>query len=351
MVALHTTFPASGQAPERRAEVRPRRVAVVLNANARRVDSETVRWVRSVVPERDLFLSHRLDECPRIARDIVHSGFDAVLWGGGDGTFANGVAEVVAAARAQGRRLPEMGVLRLGTGNAIADAIGASRATPDGLADDLIRARGASSARKLPMLDIEGRPGLFCGFGLDAQILDDYGATVRALERLHLADAVKSAGLRYFLAVAGRSVPRFLTAQRAEVVVINRGAPALRVDVDGNAVGAPIANGRVLWRGVATLASAATIPFYGLGMRVFPHADRMPGRFQLRVADPGAVEILTRLPAIWKGRVSSPRIHDFLVDEIEIVLARPTAFQANGDLVGERERVRLKLWRRPIPIV
>src|SRR5262249_10157728 len=158
-------------------------------------------------------------------------GFDAVLWGGGDGTFANGVAEVVAAARAQGRRLPEMGVLRLGTGNAIADAIGASKASPEGLADDLGRAPGAPSAPKLPVPAIEGRPGLFCGFGLDAQILDDYGATVRTLERLHLADAVKNAGVRYFLAVAGRSLPRFLTAQRAEVVAINRGAPAIKVDV------------------------------------------------------------------------------------------------------------------------
>src|SRR5262249_24984427 len=142
-----------------------------------------------------------------------------------------------------------------------------------------------------------------------------------------------------------------LTAQRAEIVVINRGAPAIHVDVDGNAVGAPIASGRVLWRGVASLASAGTIPVYGLGLRLFPHAHRMPGRFPVPVADPGPAEILTKLPAIWKGRVSSPRIHDYLVDEVEMVLARPTAFQANGDLVGERERVRLKLWPRPIAIV
>src|SRR5262245_23708976 len=141
MVALHANFPAPSR--ERRVEARPRRVAVVLNANARRVDAETQRWVRSVVPERDLFLSRRIEECPGIAREIVHAGFDAVLWGGGDGTFANGVAEVVAATRALGRRLPEMGVLRLGTGNAIADAIGAGKATPEGLADDLVRARGA----------------------------------------------------------------------------------------------------------------------------------------------------------------------------------------------------------------
>jgi diacylglycerol kinase family enzyme len=351
MVALQSNFPMPHAVPAVRAVPRPRRVAVVLNANARRVDDETIRWVRSVVPDRDLFLSRRLEEAPGIANDILVAGFDAVLWGGGDGTFANGVACVAAAARAQGRRLPEMGVLRLGTGNAIADAIGANPATPEGLADDLRRARGLRTPRQLPMLDVEGRPGLFCGFGLDAQILDDFGATVRDLERLRLAEAVKSAGARYFLAVAGRSIPRFLSTARPEVVAINRGAPAIKVDVDGKQIGAPLPAGRVLWRGSATLASAGTIPFYGLGLRVFPHADRMPGRFQLRLADAGAAHILTRLPAIWKGRISSPHVHDFLVDEVELVLARPTPFQANGDLLGLRERVGLKLWNRPIPIV
>jgi diacylglycerol kinase family enzyme len=356
MVALHSSFPLSSsvdRSPRRhaRSEPRARRVAVVLNANARLVGADTLRWVRGVVPERDLFLSRALEQSPAIARHVLTSGYDAVLWGGGDGTFANGVAEMVAASRATGLRLPEMGVVRLGTGNAIADAIGASPASPAGLTEELGRARASRSPRELSMLEVEGRPALFCGFGLDAQILDDFGATVRTLDRLGLADRVTSAGVRYFLAVAGRSVPRFLVSDRAEVVAINRGAPALKVDVDGNPVGAPIAAGRVLWRGVATLASASTIPFYGLGMRMFPHADRSPGRFQLRLADAGAVHILSQLPKVWTGRISSPRVHDFLVDEVELVLARPSPFQANGDLLGERGGATLRLWPRPIPIV
>lgn len=349
MVALQSSFPS--QEPVTRIVPRPRRVAVVLNANARRVDAETMRWVRAVVPERDLFLSRSVEESPAIARHIVTSGFDAVLWGGGDGTFANGVAAMVDATRGTGRRLPEMGVLRLGTGNAIADAIGAGTATPKGLIDDLVRARGLRSPRHIAMLDIEGRPSLFCGFGLDAQILDDFGATVRTLERLGVADKLKSAGARYFLAVAGRSLPRFIGSQRPEVVAINRGAPAIKVDVDGNPIGAPIPAGRVLWRGIATLASAGTIPFYGLGLRVFPHADRMPGRFQLRLADASAAHILANLPKIWKGRISSSHVHDFLVDEVELVLSRPAPFQANGDLLGTREGATVRLWPRPIAIV
>src|SRR6185295_449289 len=159
--------------------------------------------------------------------------------------------------------------------------------------------------------------------GLDAQILDDYGATVRTLKRAHLAETVKSAGMRYFMAVAGRSIPRFVAASRPEVVAINRGAPAVRVDIDGRPIGTPIPAGRVLWRGVATLASAGTIPFYGLGLRVFPHADRVPGRFQLRLSDLGAASILAHLPKLWKGTYGCDRIADFMVDEVELVLSRP----------------------------
>jgi diacylglycerol kinase family enzyme len=352
MVALHSTFPvADRQNRLAQRAPRPRRVAVVLNANARRVDTQTLRWVRGLVSERDLFVSASLADSPRIAGTLVAEGYDAVLWGGGDGTFANGVAEVVAVAERTGRPLPEMGCLRLGTGNAIADTIGAARATPDGVAGDLNRARGGKSQRRLPMLDVEGRPGLFCGFGLDAQILDDFGRTVKTLGKLGIAAHLRSAGARYFLSVSSRSIPRFLTAQRPEVVAINRGAPAIKVDVDGNPVGAPIPAGRVLWRGIATLASAGTIPYYGLGLKVFPHADRQPGRFQLRVSDANAAQILANLPAIWKGRFDSPRVHDFLVDEVELVLSRPAPFQANGDLLGDREGTTLKLWPHEIPVV
>jgi diacylglycerol kinase family enzyme len=355
MVALHTSFLRSVPVEKRvRRSDQRRRVAVVLNAHARRVDGQTIRWISGVVPPQDLFVSTTVEEGAAIAERIVEAGYDAVLWGGGDGTFAHGIASVMSAAARSGLDpldLPDMGVLRLGTGNAIADALGAGTATPDGLSSDLARARGAASRRTLPLLDVGGRPAMFCGFGLDAQILDDFSATVGALKKAGIAEAVKSAGVRYFLSVTSRSIPRFLTTSRPEVVAINRGAPAIKVDVDGRPVGNPIPAGRVLWRGVASLASAGTIPFYGLGLRVFPHVDRLPGRFQLRLSDAGAGEILTHLPQIWNGRFASKRLHDFLVDEVELVLARPAPFQANGDLLGDRERITLRYWKHAIPVV
>src|SRR5437762_3491737 len=145
MVALHSTSLASSPLRLRRLGHQPRRVAVVLNVNARRVDAETQRWIQSVVPRQDLFLSRSLED----------------------------------------------------------------------------------GKRGLPRISIEGRPSMFCGFGLDAQILDDFGATVGALRRAGIADHVKSAGVRYFLSVTSRSLPRFLFSSRPEVVAINRGAPAI----------------------------------------------------------------------------------------------------------------------------
>jgi diacylglycerol kinase family enzyme len=327
-------------------------VAVVLNANARRVDTETLRWVQTVVPPEDLFLSRSIADGAGIADELIVRRYDVVLWGGGDGTFVAGVQALYQAAAVRGSaRIPQVGVLRLGTGNAMAEALGAGPSTADGLAEDLRRARSQVPRREVRMLEVEGKPTVFCGFGIDAQILDDFGATVGMLRRAKLDQTVKSAGLRYFLSVASRSLPRFMLSQRAEIVAVNRGSDAVRVDAQGNMIGKPIPAGRVLWRGQATMASAASIPYYGLSMRMFPHADGTVGRFQLRMSDMGTAEALANLQKIWKGECDSPRLFDFLVDRIELIVSRPAPFQSGGDLIGSRQAVTIGMWDRPVAVV
>jgi diacylglycerol kinase family enzyme len=337
MVALPQALLRHSPAPLPR--LQPRRVAVVLNRNARKVDDEALAWVRSVVPHEDLFVSVQLDDLGPICEMLIARCYDAVLWGGGDGTFVHGVNALLAAADARGRAMPDVGVMRLGTGNAVAETLGAAEATPDGLGLDL------------SLLTVDGRDTVFCGFGLDAQILDDFGKTVGMLKRVGLAQAVQSANARYFLAVTGRSIPRFVFSPRTEIVAINRGAPALRIDVDGHQVGEPIAAGRVLWRGLASLASAASIPYYGLGLKMFPHAQKRADRFQLRLSDVGTAEALTRLPEVWRGHYQGKHIHDFLVDKVELLSAKPAPFQSGGDLVGERSAVTIGISPRRVSVV
>src|SRR5205823_13616188 len=101
-----------------------RRVAVVLNARARHVTRDIIEQARELVPPTDLFISGDLAAARDIARTVVETGYDVVLAGGGDGTFTRCVTDVHATAAQLGLPAPAVGVLRLGTGNAVADAIG-----------------------------------------------------------------------------------------------------------------------------------------------------------------------------------------------------------------------------------
>jgi diacylglycerol kinase family enzyme len=322
---------------------RLRRVAVVVNGRARAVGADTLRWMHAQVPPEDMFTTQAVTDLPAVCEMLLARRYDAVMFAGGDGTFVRGIGALIAAARARHASLPEVGVLRLGTGNAVAETFGAAACTPDGLALDVSRARQHSRRQELSLLDVEGQPTVFCGFGLDAMIQDDYEQLLRTLRATGVGDRLGNAGLRYFMSVTGKTIPRFLLADRPEIVAINRGAPARRLDSRGRPMGAPIPTGRVLWRGKATVMGASTVPYYGLSLRMFAHAQRRPDRFQLRLTDIGTVDVLANLRKIWKGSLDHPAVHDFLCDRVELVLAKPAPFQSGGDLVGERGQVEVAL--------
>jgi diacylglycerol kinase family enzyme len=320
-----------------------RRVAVVLNNNALKVDQRVVRALASVTPAEDLYLSHSLEQGREIARTVVRSGYDTVLFGGGDGTLVRGVEHLADAAREQSARVPAVGVLRLGTGNAFADAIGAGPFTWDGLVADVLRARNASAPREMPMLESMGRVTPFCGFGLDAQVLEDHHDVCDALDKSPLRDMVQNSNVRYAASVALRSIPRFLTQKRARVRVVNLGAPAILIGEGDVARGVPVRAGDTIWEGACSLASCSTIPFFGLGLKMFPFAEMRRDRFQLRVGDAGALEVLSQLPALFRGDFRSKRVSDFLCDHIAIEMSQPAPYEIGGELVGRFERVEVKL--------
>ncbi len=326
------------------------RLAVVLNGRARGVSPGLVRRLRRMVPGGDLYVSRSLDESRAIAAAIVERRYPAVLFGGGDGTFVQCLADLRDEAHANRAPLPSVGVLKLGTGNALACALGASPPTEAGLRRDLVRAQLGAGTSELNLLEVEGRPTPFAGAGLDAQILDDFGATTRALDTLGLGRAL-GAGARYALAVALRSTPRYLVREVPEVVAVNLGSTAIRVGAGGRAI-AEVPRGGVLYRGRCSLAAGATIPYYGLGMKMFPYAQARRDRFQLRCASASTAEILGNLPAIWRGAYASDSVADFLVDEVELIFERPSPVQIGGDLQpGARERLVLSLSKRPITVL
>jgi diacylglycerol kinase family enzyme len=323
------------------AQVRPdyaRRVAVMLNRNAAKVSTGLVADVARVVPKDDLFVTRTLEDARGAARTILRRRYGTLLLGGGDGTVTRGITDLVELARAEGVPLPRFGVLPCGTGNSMAEALDARDTF-----DVIERAARMGVTRPIEMLSVEGRLAPFAGCGLDAQILDDYSRTSDALAKVGLGLIPSGLG-RYSIAVATRSIPRYVGTQisrsgLAEVTAVNAGSPAYRIGDDGRPTGNPIAAGDVLWSGRCALASAATIPYYGFGLKMFPFAGKIPHRFQLRMSDAGTASILANLPGLFAGTWRSPRIHDFFCDKVTIYLEREGAFQVGGDLLGPRKSV------------
>lgn len=327
--------PVAVSARSHEREVGRPRIAVVLNGNARSVNERLVADLRGLLQDEALYVSHSLEQARFIARHIVNQGFDVVLSGGGDGTFTQVITDIAALRPA---RMPAFGLLRLGTGNAMAEVLGA-KAGLSGVANDLRHVRLANERLPLPLIKSEGRLSPFAGVGLDAMILEDYGFARRTLGRV-LGKACEGP-VGYAMAIAGRTSLRLSTKPLPQVVIRNEGAPAYRIDRNGQRIGRPIARGEEIYRGKVTIAAASTIPFYGFRFRLFPQADTLRGRFQLRVGHASIPSMLAQLPQLFSGHFAHEQLWDYSCTKISMHCAEGTPYQIGGDLVGSRQHLEI----------
>ncbi len=326
-------------------------IAVLLNANARSVDARVTAQLKGVVPAEHLFLSRCSAEAHRIADTVVDRGYGTVFTGGGDGTFVSWVNHILDRAERQETPPPRFGVLPLGTGNAVAEVVGARRG---GAVEDLRRyLRGeVPFYRNLALLTVEGRRTPFAGLGVDAAILNDYNWLRQRLAGTRFSRL--AVGVRgYGLAIAVRSAPRQITQRRpAYCEIVNAGGPAWRLDGQGRRAGRPMERGELLYAGPCLLAAAGTVPYYGFGLKAFPYALHRPGAMQLRVAaDIGVASLLWNVPRIWRGSFSHPGLLDFQVERVELSFDRAVPFQVGGDAEGERDRLTFGMAERSVEVV
>jgi diacylglycerol kinase family enzyme len=338
------------------------KVAVLLNANAKAVTERLRRELEQFVPPEDIYYSRSFEDARAISRMVLDRGYRTVLTGGGDGTFVgylNCMLEAAspgpggltqssggAALRLVPRAipLPRFGVLKLGTGNSLAN-LSNSSSRRLGVLEDVLRARSGAiaSTRKLHLLTHEGKRAPFAGMGIDAAVLNDYMRVKGSLSEKNLRFA-GIGGLGYFWAVVGRTIPSVLAQRTAPTVeVVNLGAPAQQVGPDGRPLGRIIDTGEILYRGPCRLAAAGTVPCYGYKLQIFPFAERNPGRFQLRLTAMGVPWILSHLPQIWRGQTPKSGMIDFTCEKVSIRFDREMPLQVGGDAEGYRREVTLAM--------
>jgi len=311
------------------------KVAVVLNENARAVDKQLIADLRGLLQNEALYVSRSLEQSRFIARHIVNQHIDVVLCGGGDGTFSQVITDVAAL---NPRRMPAFGLLRLGTGNAMAEVLGAKQGL-SGIANDLRHVRVEDQRIPLPLIQSEGRLSPFAGVGMDAMILEDYSFARRTLGRV--LGKASEGPLGYAVAIAGRTSMRLMTKPLPEIVIRNEGAPAYRIDRKGQRIGRPIASGEEIYRGQANIAAASTIPFFGFRFRLFPQANLLRGRFQLRVGRASIPSMLTQIPQLFSGRFTHEQLWDYACTKVSIHCAKGTPYQIGGDLAGTRQHMEI----------
>lgn len=327
------------------------RVAVVVNGAAGQVTGELVEILDQIVKTGDLFVSHSLDEVEGIARSVVERGYGTVMTGGGDGTFTQMVTGITRIALEQGKDAPRFGMLRLGTGNALAWVLGSQNdGNNHGIVTDLARVRGAGT-RKLRFLEVQGTLTPFAGLGLDATALGHYGQTRALLRRVPGLRSFASGLVAYGISIVGRTMPEYFLKPQHHVRIVNDGASAVRLGLDGAPLGEPVAHGEVLYEGPMRMVCMSTIPYWGFGARIFPFANERKDRFSLRVIDMHAVDVMLNAKAIWDGSYRSSKVHDFLVHGIQVHCDGPLPLQVGGDPAGEHGRIAASLASDPIEVV
>lgn len=326
-------------------------MAVVVNGNARAVTESLVHVLEQIIRSGDLFVSRTLEEGEEIASTVAERGYGTVLTGGGDGTFTHVVTAVMNRCKETNRTPPRFGFLKLGTGNALAWAVGAGRVRSGDLFADIARLTHDAGSRPLRMLEVEGRLCPFAGLGIDANTLHDYDATKRLLGSNRLTRPLATGALAYLITAFSRTLPAYLVRPHDRVRVINRGDDAFRLGIDGQPVGAPIKKGEVMIEGVSRMVAMSTIPYWGFGARIFPFAEERPDRFNLRIVDMTSADVVIHIRKIWDGTYRTPRLHDFLAQEVSIEYERPMALQIAGDAAGKHRVVRARLYPDPVHVV
>jgi len=245
---------------------------------------------------------------------------------------------------------PRLGLLRLGTGNALAWVLGAQTPKHRGVIADLGRLRRHGGSRGLRLLEIEDTLTPFAGFGIDAIALGDYDRTKTAMSRSALTRRFAAGGLAYLVAVLSRTMPTYLFRPHPRVKIVNEGAPAIRLGRDGEPVG-EVALGEVIYEGPTRMVAMSTIPYWGFGARIFPFADDRPDRFSLRVVDISSLQVALHIRDIWRGAYRSDTLHDFLCEDVSVHFDEPHPMQIGGDPVGARRNVHARLYPEPIQVV
>jgi diacylglycerol kinase family enzyme len=328
-----------------------RRSAFLLNANARAVTDELIERLAEIVPAGDLFLSRTLEDAEVFVRTIARRGYGQVFLGGGDGTLVTTLKLMRTVVEAEGLAAPAIGVLKLGTGNAMAKVMGAQGAVVD--ASHIVH-KGPAKSREVYLLETDdGALTPFAGMGYDGAVLNDYYWLKQRVKGTPLLEKAVTSVWGYLGAMLAKTVPNELKQPEMPTIKVTSKSDAfLMVSTPKGDVEKRIPAGETLYEGKAPIMSIGAIKYYGYGFTMFPFAEKKTGYVQLRVGAPPIPAILANLwPRVWNGSFRHEKLKDFLVKDVVVESDRELPYQVGGDAAGHRKKVAFKVSDEPVRMI
>ena len=325
------------------------RYAVLLNALAKGWSGELHHEIQRLVPSQDLYLTDDFRQAEHTVETLLNRDYDILFTGGGDGTImflVNAIEERIRAGELTREEAPPVGILRMGSGNAIATYLGTESATAKLRA---LRAGAPVAIHSLRML--EGARGMFpfAGIGWDADVLNDYEAFKDAVRETAIEPY--ATGLSgYVAAIATRTLPRVFHSDPVDVRVTNEGEHALKIDQEGDIL-EEYGTGDVLYDGSVTTCAAAAVTYWGYRIRMFPYATLRPRFSMLRCFNGTPGTILGHLPSFWRGRFPDGACVDFLFNDIRIETdGKAISYQTTGEAAGYERVLEWSVTDHPVKL-
>ena len=311
------------------------KTCVYINVGARRVSPAVMNEIRELIPPEDIYVATSVEEEEQTAIEILEKEVDTLFLGGGDGTFVRFINRLVLTAG--DRPLPVIGILGLGTGNAIAQLVSSGNALSD------LKSYLANPSRDvypLSMVETDGMLYPFGGLGWDGQWLEDY-------ERLNtLFPEVVKGRVGYILAFLGGTIPRKLydvvTRNRVHADIINGPHRAYRIGLHGEKTD-PIEPGEPIYNGNITSVALGTVPDYGYGIRILPFAGKDLEYMHLRVVTISMARAILAAPAVYNGSYRPSGIQDIYVKSCSVDFSKPLPFEIAGESMGRKSHVDFRI--------
>jgi diacylglycerol kinase family enzyme len=325
----------------------PGRFAVLLNARAKGWTGKLHHDIQRFVSAQDLYLTDDFRQAERTVDKLLAANYDAIFTGGGDGTICylmSAIDERIQSGAVRREDAPPVGVLRMGTGNAIATFVGAGAPAED------LRALKAGAPLIVHDVDmLEGPEGLFpfAGIGWDAEVLNDYEWLKDAVRDTAVENYATGMG-GYWMSMLSRTIPKAMRQKPVDVTITNTADVAFGLDYSGRVI-REYERGEVLYAGEVTTCAPSTIPYWGFKIRMFPHASKRAGFANLRCFDGTVPWILSHLPRYWKGDFRPEDMVDFLIKRVSVEIhGRPIPYQVAGDGVGYERELDWKVADHPV---